>query len=427
MNAFMSKLETALIPLASKMGSNKYMKVISGAFNMVLPVIIIGAIFSLVSTMNIGGYQAFLVESGLGALLALPSKFTTDAIALYVAFTAGYSYVKNEGLDGEAIPAGLISILGFLILTPLAVVAGEMGSVSYISFDFLGSKGLFGGLVVGLVTGAIFTLFIKKNIIIKMPDGVPPAITKSFAALIPGIVIAAFYILVAFAFTSLTGLSFSPWLYSVLSAPLAALSGSLATFMVLLLFANILWFFGIHGGAVAIPFMIMLFFQAGIENQAAFAAGQPMANILTVGFLFYLMLGGIGNTIGLAIDMFFFSKSERYKVLSKVAILPSLFSINEPIVFGLPLILNPIMMIPFFLVPQVITVMTYFAMDLGLIGLPRLAMGATGTPMLFDGWLIVGLSGVVWQLAMIVFSALAYLPFFKVQDAIALKEEQSSK
>ncbi len=170
--------------------------------------------------------------------------------------------------------------------------------------------------------------------------------------------------------------------------------------------------------------MMMLFLQPGMENQANFAAGMPMTNVLTLGLLFYLMLGGIGNTIGLAINMFFFSKSQRYKALGKIAILPSLCSINEPIMFGMPIMLNPIMALPFFIVPQIILVATYFVMNVGLVSLPRIAMGATGTPILLDGWLMTGISGVIWQVVMIVFSVLAYMPFFKVQDKMALKEEK---
>ena len=425
MNQLMSKFESVLVPIAEKVGSNRMLKVVSGAFNMILPVILIGAIFSLVSTMNIGGYQNFLASTGLNVFLALPSKFTTDLIALYIAFTSAYSYVKNDGLEGDAIPAGLISILGLLVLTPLTLVTSVNGPVSYISFDFLGSKGLFSALLIGLLTGFIYSVFIKRNITIKMPDGVPPTISKSFAALIPGIVLTFVYIVISAIFTLLTGQSFTPWFYSILAAPLSSLSGSLLTFCLLLFFANVLWFFGLHGGSVVLPFIIMLFFGAGVENQAAFAAGLPMTNVLTVGLLIFLGLGGIGNTLGLAIDMLFFSKSERYKVLSKLSILPSFFSMNEPLIFGLPIILNPILAIPFFLVPQVITILTYFVMKLGVVGMPRVAMAAFGTPIFLDGWLVVGVSGIIWQLLMIILSALLYFPFFKVQDTIVYKEENA--
>jgi len=241
MSQLMSKMETALTPIAAKVGSNRFIKVISSAFNMILPVIIIGAVFSLVNTMNIGGYQAYLASTGLNVFLALPGKFTTDLIALYIAFTAAYSYVKNDGLEGDAIPAGLISMMGLLILTPLVVVTSDAGSMSYISFDFLGAKGLFSALLIGILTGFVYTIFVKKGVIIKMPDGVPPTIAKSFSALVPGLVLAFVYIAISAIFTNLTGLSFTPWFYSIISAPLASLSGSLLTFLLLLFFASVLW------------------------------------------------------------------------------------------------------------------------------------------------------------------------------------------
>ena len=166
--------------------------------------------------------------------------------------------------------------------------------------------------------------------------------------------------------------------------------------------------------------------QAGVENQAAFASGAPMQNIITVGLLYFLMLGGIGNTLGLSIDMLL-AKSNRYKTLGRLAILPSCCSINEPIVFGLPLILNPIMALPYFLVPQINILITYFAMKSGLVSLPRIAMGATGTPVLLDGWLIYGVSGIILEIVLIIVSAILYYPFFKTQDNIALKEEAQIK
>ena len=170
----------------------------------------------------------------------------------------------------------------------------------------------------------------------------------------------------------------------------------------------------------------MLFMQAGAENQAAYASGEPMQNILTMGFFLFMMLGGIGNTIGLSIDMILFSKSNRYKTLGKLAILPSWCGINEPIVFGMPLILNPIMAIPFFLIPQITTLIAYFSMQAGWVSLPRIAMGATGTPLLLDGWLICGVTGILLQIVLVIVAIILYYPFFKVQDNIALKEEQAN-
>lgn len=427
MQKFMDKMENVLAPLATKVGGNRILKAVSTAFNMIMPLIIIGAIFSLVSTLSIGGYQAFLQSSGIGKILALVGKFTTDLMALYVAFAAGYAYVRNEGMNNDAIPSGLLSVLAFFIMTPLTEVMINEVRTTVLSFDYLGSKGLFTALLVGLLVGFIYTFVTKKGWVIKMPDGVPPTVAKSFSALIPGFVITGIFLVINGIFNALTGATFSEWLYSVLAAPLSALSGSIITFLVLLFICQVFWFFGIHGGQVTIPFMMILFMQAGVENQAAFGTGQPMQNIVTVGFLYFLMLGGAGNTMGLALDMLLFSKSKRYKSLGKLCILPSICNINEPVIFGMPIILNPVMAIPFLLVPQITAIITYFAMNLGLVSLPRIALGATGTPLILDGWMIAGLSGIILEVILIALTAIIYYPFFRVQDHMACQEEGISE
>lgn len=427
MQKFMDKMENVLAPLATKVGGNRILKAVSTAFNMIMPLIIIGAIFSLVSTLSIGGYQAFLQSSGIGKILALVGKFTTDLMALYVAFAAGYAYVRNEGMNNDAIPSGLLSVLAFFIMTPLTEVMINEVRTTVLSFDYLGSKGLFTALLVGLLVGFIYTFVTKKGWVIKMPDGVPPTVAKSFSALIPGFVITGIFLVINGIFNALTGATFSEWLYSVLAAPLSALSGSVITFLVLLFICQVFWFFGIHGGQVTIPFMMILFMQAGVENQAAFGTGQPMQNIVTVGFLYFLMLGGAGNTMGLTLDMLLFSKSKRYKSLGKLCILPSICNINEPVIFGMPIILNPVMAIPFLLVPQITAIITYFAMNLGLVSLPRIALGATGTPLILDGWMIAGLSGIILEVILIALTAIIYYPFFRVQDHMACQEEGISE
>lgn len=427
MQKFMDKMENVLAPLATKVGGNRILKAVSTAFNMIMPLIIIGAIFSLVSTLSIGGYQAFLQSSEIGKILALVGKFTTDLMALYVAFAAGYAYVRNEGMNNDAIPSGLLSVLAFFIMTPLTEVMINEVPTTVLSFDYLGSKGLFTALLVGLLVGFIYTFVTKKGWVIKMPDGVPPTVAKSFSALIPGFVITGIFLVINGIFNALTGATFSEWLYSVLAAPLSALSGSVITFLVLLFICQVFWFFGIHGGQVTIPFMMILFMQAGVENQAAFGTGQPMQNIVTVGFLYFLMLGGAGNTMGLALDMLLFSKSKRYKSLGKLCILPSICNINEPVIFGMPIILNPVMAIPFLLVPQITAIITYFAMNLGLVSLPRIALGATGTPLILDGWMIAGLSGIILEVILIALTAIIYYPFFRVQDHMACQEEGISE
>ncbi|MPM14495.1 Lichenan permease IIC component [bioreactor metagenome] len=423
MNKIIGIMDKYVAPIGNKVGNNKVLNVISTALTMVLPMIILGSMFTLINSFQIEQYQNFLSATGLGDLLSLVPKFTVDLLAVYVSFTAAYAYVHKSGMSEDSVSAGLISILAFFVLTPLTSIEVDGRPIQLIPFEFLGSKGLFTALITGIIVGLVYTLVVKKGWTIKMPEGVPQFVAKSFNALIPAFIIAIVFLTINGVFNSLTALSFNEWLYSILEMPLSKLSGNLGTHLFLTFLASLFWFLGLHGGQITGPFMMMLFMEAGIENQAAYAAGQPMGNILTLGLGGLLLLGGIGTTIGLSINLLLFSKSSRYKSLGKLAILPSIFGINEPLIFGMPMILNPMMMIPFFLVPQIINVLTYLVMKIGLVGLPRLAMFAAGTPILLDGALMSGISGVVWQLLMIILSVAIYYPFFKFEDNKALKEE----
>ena len=427
MNPVMQKISDWLTPIAGKFAKNKFLKIISMAFQITLPIIIVGAIFSLLSSLQIPAYQTFIKSTGLWTLFNGINQFTINAMSIYVAFGAGYAYLHVNKITSGELSAGLFSILCFFTMIPLSTFNVKKTPTSFIGFDYLGAKGLFTALLVGLIVGVTYAFVVKKNWTIKMPNGVPPMVADGFNALIPGFVISFVFIIIGLIFNMTVHETFSEWFYGLLAAPLASLSGSISTWMLLNLFASLCWFFGIHGGQITMPISMLLFMQAGVQNQANYSAGKPMTNILTTGLLFFLMLGGIGNTIGLSIDMFFFSKSKRFKALGKLSILPSIFNINEPIMFGMPIILNPIMAIPFFLAPQITFLITYFVMKLGWISLPRIAMGATGTPLIIDGFLVCGIGGVILEIILIALTTILYLPFFKVQDNMAYKEETSEK
>ena len=423
MQQTMEKMELLLAPVAEKLGSNKVLKAISTGFNLIMPIIIIGAIFTLLSSFAIDGYKEFLNTSGLGSALSLVGRFTTDILAIYTSFAISYAFIRNEGMADDAIPAGLLSILAFMLMSPLTkALVGETESI-VLTFTYLGSRGLFTAMIVGIVVGYIYKFTIKRGLVIKMPEGVPPTVAKSFGAIVPGFIIVVIFVIINMLFSNFTGLTFSEWLYGIISNPLSALSGSLMTYLVLMFLTSLFWIFGLHGGQITRPFILILFLQAGLDNQAAFAAGEQMSNIITVSFGSLLMLGGIGMTLGLTIDMLLFSKSSQFKTLGKLSILPSICGINEPVMFGAPIVLNPIMAIPFILVPQIVTIITYLVMQFGLVSLPRVGASTFGTPVLLDGWLICGISGIILQVVLIILTALIYYPFFKIQDKIACESE----
>lgn len=425
MGNFDKEIHKILKPLAVRVGSNRVLKTILAAFDMVMPVVILGAVFTLLNNLGFEAYQSFITDTGIKPLLALPARVTADLLAVYITFTAAYSFLKVQGREAEAISAGILSLLCFLIITPLEI--GMVNDRTMISFplEYLGSKGLFTALGTGIAVGTVYQRIAEKTGAAKMSGKIPGTITRSWYALLPGFASIALFLAVNRLFSECMGASLNQWLYDVLGRPLQALSGNILTYCLLMFLSDVFWFFGIHGAQITTPVFIILFMSAGVDNQAALSAGRPMEHILTMGLAAYLTLGGAGTTIGLAVNMLLFSKSERYKALGKLAILPSLCNINEPILFGVPLILNPVMAVPFFAVPQITIILTYIVMRLGLVGLPRLAMGAAGMPVLFDAFLICGISGMVWQFILIGITFAGYYPFFRIQDEAVYREEQS--
>ena len=167
----------------------------------------------------------------------------------------------------------------------------------------------------------------------------------------------------------------------------------------------------------------MLFLQNGIANQTAFANGQPATHILTFSFFLITLIGGNGGTLGLSVNMLLFAKSKRYKTLGKLSIAPSLCGINEPLLFGMPIVMNAYMAVPFTLVPVINVLITYFTMKIGLVSLPQIATNVLGTPVFLDGFLVCGITGILLQIVLIIVSVLLYYPFFKVLDLKAVQEE----
>lgn len=434
MNSILDNLQNFLVPLSQKINENKVLQGISRGFAALLPIIMVGAIFSLLASLNIEAYQSFITSTGLKSIFAVPASFTTDMLAVYAVFLIGYCEAKLIDID-DAVTSGSIALMVFLILTPLGVSGTDADSgvvvkvAAAVSTGYLGSKGLFTAMILGIVIPRIHKLFIKYNIGIKMPDSVPPMITKSFSAMIPAMVIALVAAIIKVAVPATGFASVTDMIYGVLKAPLAALTASPFTYAILLLVCNLLWFFGIHGGMVASAFRETLYATATLENLAAYTAGETIPNILTSGA--WLSIGNIGGSacaIGLCLCIALFAKSERYKALNKVSLAAGLCGISEPMVFGFPMVLNPILFIPMLLAPTVTLFLGYFAMKLGLVPYMIGTSVPNGTPVLLSGFIAFGSwKGVVLQLVLIAASTAIYYPFFKMCDREELKQEQASK
>ena len=421
LQAFMEKY---FIPVSNKIAANRFLKAISGGFAMLMPVVMAGAIGSLLSGFSIAPYQTFITNVGLKPLFSMVTTYTTDMMALYAVFAIGYAMANQLECAKTAIAAGLMSLMAFLLVIPLGVGSGENVIAKAIATDYFGAPGLFTAMILGCLIPNIYNIFVKHNVVIKMPDGVPPQIANGFSGIIPGVAIAAVALTIRQLCTLTPFGTLNNMIYSILRAPLASLTESPLTFALLLVLCNLLWFFGIHGGMVIMPFLSMLYTVPNMENVAAYAAGEPLPNMITQCWWFVqAQLGGSGGIIGLAFCMFLLAKSQRYKTLGKLAIAPAVCSISEPIVFGFPLVLNPVMFIPMLLSPLLCFALSYIFTAIGILPYLNGVGVPTGTPIILAGFLTGGWRTALWQVVLVALQFGIYLPFFKMMDKQALAEE----
>ena len=430
MDKILDGLEKILAPLAVKIGGNKYLIAIRDGFLLSTPLLIIGSIFLLIANFPIPQWDTWmsaLLGDNWSKLMAVPASASFDLMSILA--VVGISYSMGKQLKTNAIQAAVLSLVIFFIVTPFYTLYTPEGMteavrVNSIPLTWMGSKGLFLGMIVAIVTTEIFARVLDRGWTIKMPEGVPPAVTKSFEAIIPALfVIVPFFLLNWL--LSLTPLeNLQAIIFQFLQTPLLKLGNTLGAMVVAYIFLHFFWFFGINGGSVVGAVFNPVLRALAIENLDAFKAGQELPNIITGQFQdMFATFGGAGSTLSLILAMIFFCKSQRIKTLSRLSLAPGIFGINEPIIFGLPVVLNPILLIPFVLVPTINIIISYFAMDWGLVGLTNGIQVPWTTPIIVSGLLVSGWQAAVLQVLLLVLGIFLYYPFIRVMDKQYLAEE----
>lgn len=431
----MDVIEQKLVPLANMVGKNKYLLTLRDTFSMIMPLLIVGSIFTLIGSFPFEPWTNLLkgVQVGdqtLSALVGVPATITVSMMALFVAFLIGYNFAEHEDLTDRA-SAGLCSLLCWLLLMPLYTVFAPEGSeevfqVSSIPLDWVGSKGVFVAMIIGFASIKVYGWFVRKDFTIKMPDGVPPTVARAFSALIPMTVTIVVVWVLRIVFV------LSPWenvfsfIYSFLQIPLQNLGGTVVAQAGVYLFAHFLWFFGIHGTNITDSVYNPILLSLSAQNQEAIAAGLPAPNIINAQFQsLFATIGGGGCTLSLLIAILIFCKSERLQKLARLCVAPGIFNINEPVIFGLPVVLNPVLFIPFILCPFVYIVLTYGVMAIGLVPICNGVLVPWSTPAILSGFLVSGWQGAVWQAVLIALGVVIYLPFIKTLDKQYLAEQDA--
>lgn len=426
--SFMDSLEKLQMG-AEKISNNRYLKAVSKGMVMTIPATITGAMCTLVANLSFEGYQQFIQSNGLKSLLLLPGIFTSNIMGMIVVYFVANNLARSFKIDG-AFP-GFLAIVSFLILTPLVTIEQQVHDtvrpVDFISFDFIGSKGMFVGIIVGILVAKLYHWFIKNNITIRMPETVPSFVEKSFSSIIPFFSITFLTAMVSWGFTFTKYGSVHNMVYSILQVPIQQIGGSIIGVMVAYSLIGLFWWFGIHGKAIIFGVYAPILQTMTIENMNAAAAGTTPPNLIDFGFTsVFLEIGGGGCVLGLAICFMFFAKSDQYKNVGRVTSIPTFFGINEPITFGTPICLDPLFLVPTVITPLITGLIGYLSIVSGFV--PRMvgAQLPTGTPTFVNAIISGGWRMLVAQILCVVVATAIYFPFFKIADKREYKREQES-
>ncbi|TVV32154.1 PTS sugar transporter subunit IIC [Weissella cibaria] len=435
MNNFINE---KLLPPVMKFVNTKAVTAIKNGMLYPIPFIVIGAVFLILGQFPIQAVQDYLNEIGLGPIFMQANNASFGIMALFAVFGIAYSWVRDEGHD--AVPAGMLAIVVDIILQPdtvksvTSIANPERVSTAWqvsgvVDKAWLGGKGMIVAIIVGLLVGWSYSWFMKKGFTIKLPEQVPANVAASFTALIPGAAI----VTVATAIYGIFKLGFNTtmveWIYATIQTPLQhATDGPLGVVVVAFL-PVFLWFFGVHGATIVGGIMTPLLLANNADNLALYKAGKLTldngAHIVTQAFMDqFITVTGSGMTIGLVIFMLVRAKSVQMKTLGKLEIVPALFNINEPILFGLPLVLNPLLAIPFILTPLVSGFATYAVIAMGIIPPFNGMYVPWTTPAIVSGLIVGGWQGALWQAVMLVMTGFMYYPFARKYDKVLLAEEQ---
>ncbi|MED4958093.1 PTS transporter subunit EIIC [Paenibacillus macerans] len=410
---FSHKLQRA----AGKIQQNRYMSAISNGLMSTLPFLIIGAFATLFSALAWEPYQNFIAP--VKGIIGLASTMTTGIIALYAVFFIAYRLA--QAFDKDPLLPAATALLSFLIVTPVQT----FDTVRALPLQWLGAQGLFVAMIVGLLAARLYIWIVDRNWTLKMPDSVPPTVVKTFSGLIPAILVALVFVVVAGLFMQTSFGTVHEFIYTYLQVPLEGLGGSLGALIIAVLIMQALWMFGIHGAIVILAIVKPIWMSLDLANLEAFQAGAPLPNI--IGVAFWSIFCNYAPMLGFALLLVFMAKSKQLRTIGKLGLPGTFFSIHEPLIFGIPVVLNPILAIPFVAAPLVCAVLGYAATTIGLLPAPIGIYPPFGTPIVALGFIEGSWKLAAAQLVLVPICMLIYYPFFRALDKQLLNKERAAE
>ena len=444
----MKFLEEKFVPFAAALGNQRHLVAIRDAFVVIMPVTIVGALAVLINNiqgvfaengLNVmsiyNGYSNFLKTTGIGDVMTAVNKGSINMMAVLLVAALGYEMAA--GMDGDGIATSIVSLTCYLGLAPAvqtlttsyATSAADGSSLESIevatstiaSGGIAGSKldsnGMFVGMLLTIAVSEIFVRLSRNDKLkITLPDGVPPAVAGSFTVLIPAIFTVIIVVAAGIYVDKLTGMNIWDIIQKFVSAPLNSVADTLGTAILVEVLVHVLWVFGLHGANIVSAVTTPIFTPMGIENTAAFENHEPIPNIVSSVAMF-ARLGGSGATLGLIIAVLLFSKVQSERTVISISVAPGLFEINEPITFGMPIVMNPTYMLPFIVGPTVLAALTYILMKGNIIERGCLSIPWV-TPPVLAGFLMTGggFKAAIYQVITIILDTILWVPFVMMSN-----------
>ena len=410
-NPILIKLQT----WGQKLGSNKFISALQYGMMSTMSILMVGAFCQIIA--SVGSMLGLFAEGGaLYNAIMTPYNYTMGLIGVWVTGFIAFSYAKNLKMKNPLIHAIDALIIFVMVCGPLA--EGKIDTT------FLGATGMFLGFVIAGVVVRVEKFCIDKNIRIPMPDVCPPSLVNAFAAIIP-LAINVIIFQGLNAILGLLGMNLPTVLLMILMIPISGLT-SLPGMFIICFFALFLWCFGIHGTMIVYPIIAASMVEAAQFNAAAHAAGDPLQWFPVSLFAAVALLGGTGNTWPLVL-MGLKAKSKQIRAVSKASLVPGWFGINEPVAFGMPIMYNPILCIPYVINPLVIMVLYIIGYESGII-IPAWISITALMPMGFGAYFgTLNIMNAIWVYLMLIPAGLIWFPFFKIYDNQLAKKEAEAE
>lgn len=427
-NFDLDKFQMLLSRISSKLDGNIYLTAVKNGMLSYMPFTVVSSFFMILAYFPIPQFTDFVTSIlNVSDASVWQSKlmYVNDATLSFGGLYVIISLTKNlaESFKTNVTQCTLVAVSSFLLLTPQKDIDGA----KFLEISRIGVQSMFLAIFVGIFVTLIYKKVDEKDIKIKLPSSVPAAVSGPFEAIIPMFVVITFFLVIRIGFEIVLHSDMLTVINNLVSTPLTSIGSSLLGIIFLRVLENVFWFFGLHGGAIMDSVIGPVYQMLEDQNRVATLAGLEPVNIITQGFRAnYMIIGWIGASFALILV----SKSRQYKEIGKISLIPHLFNIGEPTLFGIPLMLNFSYIIPFLFSNVVSILVAYAAFATGLVpkitGLGQLPWT---TPPIISGYFVTGsIRGSILQLVLIVLVTLIWLPFVIAEDRkIYAREQQESK